>query len=248
MLPMFLGLNAQKIRNWAEIEGVMALFKSLIHALTGFIFSFEKKIDAAAQRLSFSPTAIERYLKREDSVIFKTLWPGTIRHRLDGQKWNSKAISGAEESKATIQKGQSRVLKPYPEVIKLITTQLQGLQTAGLLVNVHNTRAIMLAAITSQVSHIMTKTLQQKSPFVCSEKFVQSFLKSRMNWTLRKATKAAKKVCEDWEDTCEKTFYRIVHLIIQYKIPVALLTNMDQTGIIFIPRANSTYHEKKASK
>lgn len=69
-----------------------------------------------------------------------------------------------------------------------------------------------------------------------------------MNWTPCKATKVAKKLPENWEKACERTFYRIIYLIIQYKILVSLLINMDQTGVILIPGAGLTYHEKKAKQ
>ena len=58
---------------------------------------------------------------------------------------------------------------------------------------------------------------------------------------------SCQKIPEDWEEICEKTYYCIIHFIIQYKIPVFLLINMDQTGILFIPDAHSTY-EKKGAK
>lgn len=51
----------------------------------------------------------------------------------------------------------------------------------------------MLLAITSQVLHIMTETFRRWTLLVYSEKFVQSSLRSRINWTFHKATKAAKK-------------------------------------------------------
>ena len=36
--------------------------------------------------------------------------------------------------------------------------------------------------------------------------------------------------------------------MIRYKIPVSLLINMDQTGIVLIPGANSTFETKKAKQ
>ncbi|MCJ1465373.1 hypothetical protein MMC07_003991 [Pseudocyphellaria aurata] len=86
----------------------------------------------------------------------------------------------------------------------------------------------------------------QAVPFRCSDKFVRTYLRSQMNWSPRKATQAAKKIPENREEISEKTYYRIVHLIIRYKIPVSLLINMDQTGIILIPGADSTFETKGA--
>lgn len=103
----------------------------------------------------------------------------------------------------------------------------------------------MLTAINKQIPHLLAlQSPDQAVSFSCSDSFVRDFLCCRMNWSSRKATQATKKIPENWEEICEKTYYCIIYLIIRYRIPVSLLINMDQTGIILIPGADSTYETK----
>jgi len=65
-----------------------------------------------------------------------------------------------------------------------------------------------------------------------------------MDWTIRKGTRAAAHIPANVTELCERTFFRIVHLIINYKIPPELLINMDQTGVIIFMTSNTTYEQK----
>lgn len=46
--------------------------------------------------MSFSPTAIVRYLQREDAELFKTLWAGTVSHWMQNGKWTPATIRRVE--------------------------------------------------------------------------------------------------------------------------------------------------------
>lgn len=72
-----------------------------------------RRIDAAAWRVQFSPSAIVQYLQREDPILFKRLWPGTVCHWIEGQQWNAATIRNAERGKAPVQRGRSAILEPY---------------------------------------------------------------------------------------------------------------------------------------
>lgn len=167
---------------------------------------------------------------------------------MEGEKWTQATIENVERGCAAVTVGRCGILESYPEVVDCITNQLRGIRTTGLQVNIHVARALMLAIINTHIPHIMAPHPRYGTIFTCSEYFVRDFLKVRMSWSLRQGTQAAKKIPENWEDTCEMTYYRIVHLMIRYKIPTSLLINMDQTGIILIPGADSTYHEKGAKQ
>jgi len=65
-----------------------------------------------------------------------------------------------------------------------------------------------------------------------------------MDWSVRQGTRAAAHIPDDAPVLCERTVFRLVHLISFYDIPPELLINMDQTGVIILMSKNTTYAEK----
>jgi hypothetical protein len=55
--------------------------------------------------------------------------------------------------------------------------------------------------------------------FSCSENYVRAFLDSTLDWTSRKATRAAKHIPENASELCERTFFRLAHAIDHQDIP-----------------------------
>ncbi|KIM34882.1 hypothetical protein M413DRAFT_44794, partial [Hebeloma cylindrosporum] len=62
-----------------------------------------------------------------------------------------------------------------------------------------------------------------------------------LNWSERKATRAAQKIPDDWEEKCEKSFLRKAYSIKEYDIPSALYVNSDQTQVVYAPGDKMTY-------
>jgi hypothetical protein len=79
------------------------------------------------------------------------------------------------------------------------------------------------------------------SCFRCSDSFLRNWLHETMNWSERKATRAAHKLPEDWEDICEKSFLRLAHDIKEEDIPAALYVNTDQTQAVYAQGSNLTW-------
>ncbi|KAJ6569933.1 hypothetical protein B0H10DRAFT_1713239, partial [Mycena sp. CBHHK59/15] len=83
--------------------------------------------------------------------------------------------------------GRTGILTPYPDITKNVKDALQGLRTAGAIVNVSITRGLLLSEISDQKPELLTK-------FKASESFVRNFLASVMDWTPRKATRQARHI------------------------------------------------------
>ena len=62
-----------------------------------------------------------------------------------------------------------------------------------------------------------------------------------MNWSERKATRAAHKLPDNWEDICEKSLLRIAHDMKEEDIPAALYVNTDQTQAVYAQGSNLTW-------
>ncbi|KAF8142219.1 hypothetical protein K438DRAFT_1444422, partial [Mycena galopus ATCC 62051] len=65
-----------------------------------------------------------------------------------------------------------------------------------------------------------------------------------LRWSLRHPTNAAQKLPDNWEDLCEKSFFRIVHAIKEHDIPAGLILNCDQTGVVYAPGTGLTWAER----
>ncbi|KAF8187080.1 hypothetical protein K438DRAFT_1596050, partial [Mycena galopus ATCC 62051] len=48
-------------------------------------------------------------------------------------------------------------------------------------------------------------------------------------------TSAPQKLPGNWEDLCEKAFFRMAHTIKEHNIPPSLIVNLDQMGIVYAP-------------
>jgi hypothetical protein len=66
-------------------------------------------------------------------------------------------------------------------------------------------------------------------------------MRYQLNWSVRKATRAAQKIPEDWEEKCEKSFLWKAYSIKEYDIPSALYVNSDQTQVVYAPGNKMTY-------
>lgn len=77
--------------------------------------------------------------------------------------------------------------------------------------------------------------------FKCSDAFVRTFLHKELKWSQRRATKAARKEPENWEELCEKARLRIAYAIKEEDVPACLIVNSDQTGVTYAPGAGLSW-------
>jgi hypothetical protein len=136
----------------------------------------------------------------------------------------------------------------HPEVVDAIKKRLLRLQKDGAPLNVISIRGIMLSTITIMEPSILDVPYRDGSTFKASDDFVRRWVRRHLNWAERKATRAAQKIPDDWEDKCEKSFLRKAYSIKEYDIPSSLYVNSDQTQVVFAPGDKMTYAEKGAKQ
>ena len=91
-------------------------------------------------------------------------------------------------------------------------------------------------------------TFKDDSQFRVSDSFVRKFLHGSMSWSLRAATQAAQKRPKDWEDQCERSFFRKAYAIKEYDIHASLYVNSDQTQVVYAPGNRLTYNPTGAKQ
>ena len=69
-----------------------------------------------------------------------------------------------------------------------------------------------------------------------------------MSWSIRAATQAAQKLPKDWEDQCERSFFRKAYVIKEFDIPESLYVNSDQTQVVYAPGNRLTYNPTGAKQ
>ena len=101
-------------------------------------------------------------------------------------------------------------------------------------------RGIFVATILEKAPEIFEQKANDGTKFHCSDSFLQKWLHETMNWSERKATRAAHKLPDDWEDICEKSLLRIAQDM-KEDIPAALHVNTDQTQAVYAQGSNLTW-------
>lgn len=121
---------------------------------------------------------------------------------------------------------------------------LKSIRDTGAGLSVVTARGILLGTIIVNAPEIFDKKFVDGSQFRASDSFMRHWLHEAMNWSWRKATRAAQKKPANWEDQCEKSFYRKAYLIKEEDIPAALYVNSDQTQVVYAPGDKKTWAVK----
>ncbi|KAJ6449476.1 hypothetical protein C8R45DRAFT_917279 [Mycena sanguinolenta] len=199
-------------------------------------------IEKQMRRSGWRPSLAVRKLQLE-SPLYKTLQKGTIsRWRVRGKKeWLPVTLAKISAGKVITASGRTGILAPYPDITKNVKETLQGLRTAGAVVNVSIARGILIAEISQQQPQLLQK-------FNASEKFVRTFFASVMDWTPRKGTRQARHIPEDAPILLKRTFFRVRYAILTGKIPLELIVNADQAGNYLLPASGHTFHDRGAKQ
>ena len=80
--------------------------------------------------------------------------------------------------------------------------------------------------------------------FHCRESFVRKFLQKEMKWSLRRSTRAGKKVPDGVTYILTNAFFRLVYTISENSITIELSVNTDQTLVTYAAGATETYAPK----
>ena len=95
---------------------------------------------------------------------------------------------------------------------------------------------------------ILEKPFKDGSTFQASDTFVHGWLHSALDCSWRKATQAAHKLPENWEDQCEKSTFCKAYTIKEHDIPAELYVNSDQTQLVYAPGDKMTWAERGANQ
>jgi len=118
------------------------------------------------------------------------------------------------------------------------------LREGGAPLTVLTMRGVILATITKMNPLVLETRYGDGSTFKASDNFVRNWARRHLNWAERKATRAAQKIPDDWEEKCEKSFLRKAYSIKEYDIPSTLYVNSDQTQVVYAPGDKLTYAER----
>jgi hypothetical protein len=129
----------------------------------------------------------------------------------------------------------------HPEVVEAIIRRLNGLRDAAAPLTLVTIRGIFVATILDMAPEIFEQKASDGTKFRCSDSFLRKWLHETMNWSERKATRAAHKLPENWEDICEKSLLRIAQDMKEEDIPAALYVNTDQTQAVYAQGSNLTW-------
>ena len=106
----------------------------------------------------------------------------------------------------------------------------------------------MLATIIQMNPEILETTFKDWSNFQASDSFICRWLHKELKWSYRKATHAAQKLPENWEDQCERSFLHKVYIIKDHDIPAELYVNSDQMQSIYAPGDKMTWADSRAKQ
>ena len=131
----------------------------------------------------------------------------------------------------------------HPDIVDRVKALLFSLRETGATVSLVGARGVMLAVIRTRAPEILEKRFSDGSTFRASDSYMRKWLHETLHWSQRKATQAAQKRPQDWEDQCERSFFRKVYTIKEEDIPAFLWVNSDQTQCVYAPGDKMTWAE-----
>ncbi|KAG2359742.1 hypothetical protein BDR07DRAFT_1360856 [Suillus spraguei] len=140
------------------------------------------------------------------------------------------------------QNTRKSILTPYPDMVKTIINDLQSLRQVGVALDTLRCRGIILARLQYSIPEIFESVAKDGSRFRCSETWVKEFLNEHLNWTFRRATRAAQKLPPNVDQVLLNQFLRLALTIRDCAIfDSAFLVNIEQTNIVYQPSNTSTF-------
>lgn len=122
-----------------------------------------------------------------------------------------------------------------------ILKYLHGLRDASIALTLNTIRGLLIAHLEYCVPQIFREPSNDGTLFCCSEKFVAKFIDRSMGWSLRRATRAGRKIPSNAQDILAKCHLRLVHVVKHEDIPSELIANSDQTQMTLAQGCHLTY-------
>ncbi|KAG2364286.1 hypothetical protein BDR07DRAFT_1280054 [Suillus spraguei] len=140
------------------------------------------------------------------------------------------------------QNTRKNILSDHSDIVKLILTNLCSLRTVGVALDTLRCQGIILAWLQHSIPEIFKHVAKDGSCFRCTEKWVKQFLTDHLNWSFRRATRAAQKLPPNVKQVLLDQFLCLALTIRDCAIfDATFLVNIDQTNIIYQPLNTSTF-------
>jgi hypothetical protein len=155
---------------------------------------------------------------------------------------------GVAAQKARVQKGKSEsreIFKDHPQAFDTILSTLKGMWDVGQPMDANVAQTVILGIVQALVPELLLKrTGKGGKLFQVSKRFSRKFLNRYLGWTWKKATTAASKLPEDWEQQGDEMAFRVAVLCKTKGIPPELVCNSDQTAVHLCPSTEQMYEVK----
>ena len=142
----------------------------------------------------------------------------------------------------------STIQAQFPTVEKAIINRLNALRDGSVPLTLVTVRGIVVATLISMAPEVFEIKAPDGSTFRCSDSFLRQWLHNTMGWSERKATRAAQKIPDSWEDICTKAIRSMAFTIKEEDIPVSLYVNSDQTQIVYAQGSSLTWTKRGAKQ
>lgn len=106
----------------------------------------------------------------------------------------------------------------------------------------------MTAIICRQAPEVFEIKTGKGRLFKCSESFVRHFIDQKLQWSFRRATKAAQNTPKNAKELTMKAFLRMACTIRDEGIPAPLIINADQTQVVLAQGTKTSYADTGAKQ
>jgi hypothetical protein len=136
------------------------------------------------------------------------------------------------------------IFKGHPEVFRKLLAILTGVRDAGQSVDSSIIQSVIWGTIEALAPELLQRKLKGGQFFEVSRSFSRKFANRWLGWTWRRATTAASKLLDDWEQQGDDMAFRIAAICYKDNIPPELVVNSDQTGVHLRSSSDLTYDQK----
>jgi hypothetical protein len=131
---------------------------------------------------------------------------------------------------------ESGIFKDYPQAFDTILSTLKGMRDVNQPMDANVAQTMILGIVQALAPELLLKrTGRGGKLFQVSKRFSRKFLNRYLGWTWRRATTAANKLPEDWEQQGDEMAFRVAALCKMEGIPPELVCNSDQTAVHLRP-------------
>ena len=175
---------------------------------------------------------------------FQSLNESTVRGWYDRGVFNKvkKKVYDRWKQQAPVERGvgsgRQYIFEGKLGLEKKIKSTLEGMRTAGIVVNGNVAVAIIRGLVIVDSPELLGK-------YGLSHRWCRRWITSNLNWSFRRGTTSGQKLPLDWRSQCDKMLMRAAVVAAKRNvIHPALIINWDQTGMNLVPSHRSSFDIK----